>query len=404
MTASALPAANAAPVTPLPALSTLAGQAGNVPLTRVSLAYLEHRFKLYLRFGEPARTLRLDDWRRCAVFLPGAMLCRIRWQANDYGTIRWQLMVMQACTSLDTAQRIPGVQPGARLLLHAEGENQVRAVLSRIDAIEALGIAPATVSPAYWRTLANRLAARLPLPEYTAERHAAWLAGKVTGKARTQVLAQVASGEAQVVVGTHALMQETVVFHDLGLAIVDEQHRFGVHQRLALRDKGAGVDRVPHQLVMTATPIPRTLAMAAYADLDVSAIDELPPGRTPVQTVALSAERRPELVERIRAACAEGRQAYWVCTLIDDSDEVVAQAAQTTYEALSASLPELRVALVHGRMKAADKQATMRRFKEGEADLLVATTVIEVGVNVPEATITRSNKEVMCSVSKCHGK
>ncbi len=215
----------------------------------------------------------------------------------------------------------------------------------------------------------------------------AWLAGKVTGKARATVLAQVASGEAQVVVGTHALMQEAVTFHDLGLAIVDEQHRFGVHQRLALRDKGAGTDRVPHQLVMTATPIPRTLAMAAYADLDVSAIDELPPGRTPVQTVALSAERRPELVERIRTACAEGRQAYWVCTLIDDSDEVVAQAAQTTFETLSASLSGLRVALVHGRMKAADKQATMRRFKQGEVDLLVATTVIEVGVDVPNASL-----------------
>lgn len=215
----------------------------------------------------------------------------------------------------------------------------------------------------------------------------AWLAGKVTGKARTTVLADVASGQAQVVVGTHALMQEAVAFRDLGLAIVDEQHRFGVHQRLALRDKGADRDRVPHQLVMTATPIPRTLAMAAYADLDVSAIDELPPGRTPVQTVALSAERRPELVERIRAACAEGRQAYWVCTLIDDSDEVVAQAAQTTFDTLSASLPELRIALVHGRMKAADKQATMRRFKQGEIDLLVATTVIEVGVDVPNASL-----------------
>ncbi|WAC61855.1 ATP-dependent DNA helicase RecG [Pseudoxanthomonas sp. SL93] len=215
----------------------------------------------------------------------------------------------------------------------------------------------------------------------------AWLAGKVTGKARTTVLADVASGQAQVVVGTHALMQEAVTFRDLGLAIVDEQHRFGVHQRLALRDKGADRDRVPHQLVMTATPIPRTLAMAAYADLDVSAIDELPPGRTPVQTVALSAERRPELVERIRAACAEGRQAYWVCTLIDDSDEVVAQAAQTTFDTLSASLPELRIALVHGRMKAADKQATMRRFKQGEIDLLVATTVIEVGVDVPNASL-----------------
>ena len=215
----------------------------------------------------------------------------------------------------------------------------------------------------------------------------AWLAGKVTGKARAEVLAEVASGTAQVVVGTHALMQEAVVFHDLALAIVDEQHRFGVHQRLALRDKGASGESVPHQLIMTATPIPRTLAMAAYADLDVSAIDELPPGRTPVQTIALSGERRPELVERIRAACAEGRQAYWVCTLIEDSDEVVAQAAQGTYEALSAQLPELRIGLVHGRMKPGEKQQTMRAFKAGDIDLLVATTVIEVGVDVPNASL-----------------
>ena len=214
-----------------------------------------------------------------------------------------------------------------------------------------------------------------------------WLAGKVTGKARAQALAEVASGEAQVVVGTHALMQEAVVFRDLALAIVDEQHRFGVHQRLALRDKGAGSGSVPHQLVMTATPIPRTLAMAAYADLDVSAIDELPPGRTPVQTIVISAERRPELVERIRVACAEGRQAYWVCTLIDESDEVVATAAQATFEALSAQLPGLRVGLVHGRMKAVEKQASMRAFKGGEIDLLVATTVIEVGVDVPNASL-----------------
>ncbi|MDQ2702869.1 MAG: ATP-dependent DNA helicase RecG [Pseudomonadota bacterium] len=215
----------------------------------------------------------------------------------------------------------------------------------------------------------------------------AWLAGKVTGKARDRVLADVASGEAQMVVGTHALMQEGVAFADLALAIVDEQHRFGVHQRLALRDKGAAGTGVPHQLVMTATPIPRTLAMTAYADLDVSAIDELPPGRTPVQTVALSAERRPELVERIRAACAEGRQAYWVCTLIDDSDEVAAQAAQSTHDALSAALPALRIGLVHGRMKASAKQAAMRAFKDGDLDLLVATTVIEVGVDVPNASL-----------------
>ena len=215
----------------------------------------------------------------------------------------------------------------------------------------------------------------------------AWLAGKVTGRARGNALAEVADGRAQVVVGTHALMQEGVAFHDLALAIVDEQHRFGVHQRLALRDKGGEGGKVPHQLVMTATPIPRTLAMAAYADLDVSAIDELPPGRTPVQTVVLSAERRPELIERIRAACAEGRQAYWVCTIIDESDEVVAQAAQSTFEMLSKALPELRVGFVHGRMKANDKQAAMRAFKAGEVDLLVATTVIEVGVDVPNASL-----------------
>ena len=174
MTASASPAAGAITA----ALAAPAGQPASAPLTRVALAYIESRFKLYLRFGEPARTLRLDHWRRCAVFLPGAMFCRIRWQANDYGTVRWQLMVMQACTPLDAAQRIPGVQPGARLLLHAEGENQARVVLERIDAIEALGIAPSTASPAYWRTLANRLAAHLALPEYSAERHAAWLAGR----------------------------------------------------------------------------------------------------------------------------------------------------------------------------------------------------------------------------------
>ncbi|MBU9589929.1 DUF2840 domain-containing protein [Burkholderia multivorans] len=173
MNASAL-VATAAP----PSLAALAGHAGIAPLTRVSLAYIEQRIDVYLRFGEPARVIRLDRWRRVAVFLPGAMFCRIRWHANDYGTIRWQLMVMQACTPLDAAQRIPGVRPGARLLLHAEGEPAVRAVLAQLDVIEAQGIAPADVSPAYWRTLGNRLAARLPLPAYTAERHAAWLTGR----------------------------------------------------------------------------------------------------------------------------------------------------------------------------------------------------------------------------------
>jgi len=163
------------PAAPLRSLPGLTDQARDPPLIRVSLAYVEQRFNLYLRFGEPARLVRLDRARRVAVFLPGALFCRVHWQANDYGTTRWQLMVMQACTRGDVAQRIPGVQPGARLLLHADGARQVQAVLPLIDAIEALGIAPDAVSPAYWRTVANRLTARAPLPVYTAERHAAWL-------------------------------------------------------------------------------------------------------------------------------------------------------------------------------------------------------------------------------------
>lgn len=163
---------------PPPSLRTLASQVSNVPLTRVALAYVDKRINLYLRFGNPARTIQLDRWRRSAVFLPASIFCRIRWESNDYGTTRWQLMVMQACTPLDTVQRIPGIQPGARLLLHAEGERQVQAVLPLIDAIEALGIEPIDVSPAYWRTLGNRLLAHLALPTYTAERHAAWLVGR----------------------------------------------------------------------------------------------------------------------------------------------------------------------------------------------------------------------------------
>lgn len=163
---------------PPPSPQTLARIDNNVALTRVSLAYIEQRINLYLHFGQPARTVQLDRWRRCAVFLPAAIFCRIRWESNDYGTVRWQLMVLQACTPLDVMQNIPGIRPGARMLLHAEGEQKVRSVLARIDAIEVLGIDPIDVAPAYWRTLGNRLAARLPLPDYTAERHAAWLAGR----------------------------------------------------------------------------------------------------------------------------------------------------------------------------------------------------------------------------------
>lgn len=215
-----------------------------------------------------------------------------------------------------------------------------------------------------------------------------WLAGKVKGKARAEQLARLASGELGMIVGTHALFQEQVQFDALELVIIDEQHRFGVHQRLALREKGSQGDFYPHQLIMTATPIPRTLAMTAYADLDTSIIDELPPGRTPVTTVAMPDTRREDIVARVRQVCREqGRQAYWVCTLIDESEVLECQAAEDTATELTAQLPELKVGLVHGRMKPAEKLTVMADFKAGKIDLLVATTVIEVGVDVPNASL-----------------
>lgn len=214
----------------------------------------------------------------------------------------------------------------------------------------------------------------------------AWLAGKLKGKARSRALEQIASG-VPMVVGTHALFQDEVQFHNLALAIIDEQHRFGVQQRLALRKKGVDGVYSPHQLIMTATPIPRTLAMSAYADLDTSVLDELPPGRTPVNTLVLSDTRRSEVIERVRAACLEGRQAYWVCTLIEESEELTCQAAESTFADLTLALAGQKVGLIHGRMKSAEKAAVMDSFKCGQLQLLVATTVIEVGVDVPNASL-----------------
>lgn len=215
-----------------------------------------------------------------------------------------------------------------------------------------------------------------------------WLAGKQKGKARLSQQEAIASGQVQMIVGTHAIFQEQVQFNGLALVIIDEQHRFGVHQRLALWEKGQQQGFHPHQLIMTATPIPRTLAMTAYADLDTSVIDELPPGRTPVTTVAIPDTRRTDIIDRVRHACiTEGRQAYWVCTLIEESELLEAQAAEATWEELKLALPELNVGLVHGRMKPAEKQAVMASFKQGELHLLVATTVIEVGVDVPNASL-----------------
>ncbi|MGD8842920.1 MAG: ATP-dependent DNA helicase RecG [Gammaproteobacteria bacterium] len=229
-----------------------------------------------------------------------------------------------------------------------------------------------------------------------------WLSGKVKGKARKQTLEALAAGEVQVAIGTHALFQDDVNFERLGLVIIDEQHRFGVHQRLALRDKGRERHKVPHQLIMTATPIPRTLSMALYADLDSSVIDELPPGRTPVQTVAIPESRRDEVVQRVREACREGRQAYWVCTLIEESESLQCQAAEDTAALLTEALPEVSVGLVHGRMKEQEKAQRMADFKRGAIDLLVATTVIEVGVDVPNASLMIVENAERLGLSQLH--
>jgi len=252
------------------------------------------------------------------------------------------------------------------------------------------------------RTVGTGLQAALMAPtELLAEQHAknfeqwfrplgipvALVTGSLPARTRRSALEAVASGEIKLVVGTHALFQETMDFARLGLVIVDEQHRFGVHQRLALREKGARGGQLPHQLIMTATPIPRTLAMTAYADLDVSVIDELPPGRTPVKTVVLPETRRDEIVQRIHRQVLEGRQAYWVCPLIEESEELRYQAAEETAAALAEALPEVRVGLVHGRMPPREKERGMYAFKSGTIGLLVATTVIEVGVDVPNATL-----------------
>jgi ATP-dependent DNA helicase RecG len=247
---------------------------------------------------------------------------------------------------------------------------------------------------------ADRQAALMAPTELLAEQHwqnfSRWLAplgiepllltGRLTPRARRDAQAAIAEGARNIVIGTHALFQEDVRFGRLGLVIVDEQHRFGVHQRLRLREKGAD-GRYPHQLIMTATPIPRTLAMTAYADLDVSVIDELPPGRTPIMTVVMPDSRRDEIVRRIRSACLEGRQAYWVCPLIEESALLEAQAAEDTAAALATALPDIVVGIVHGRMPAPARERTMARFKAGEIGLLVATTVIEVGVDVPNASL-----------------
>jgi len=230
----------------------------------------------------------------------------------------------------------------------------------------------------------------------------AWLHGGVKGAQRKKLLAALANGEIDILVGTHAVFQDEVIYQQLGLIIIDEQHRFGVPQRLALQRKGERANSRPHQLIMTATPIPRSLAMTFYADLDLSVIDELPPGRQRINTAIVSAQRRDEVIERIRHASLAGRQVYWVCTLIDESELIASQAATDTAAQLTEQLPDSRVGLVHGRMKGAEKAAQMAAFKAGEIDVLVATTVIEVGVDVPNASLMIIENAERLGLSQLH--
>jgi len=229
-----------------------------------------------------------------------------------------------------------------------------------------------------------------------------WLSGRLGAATRRSAREAAAAGTSEVIVGTHALFQDDTRFARLGLVVVDEQHRFGVDQRLTLRNKGASHLGLPHQLIMTATPIPRTLAMAAYADLDTSVIDALPPGRTPVETAVIPETRRADVVQRVHAACAAGQQAYWVCTLIDESDALEAQAAEDTRDGLATALPDLEVGLVHGRMKPAEKEHVMAQFKAGAIALLVATSVIEVGVDVPNASLMIIENAERLGLSQLH--
>ncbi len=230
----------------------------------------------------------------------------------------------------------------------------------------------------------------------------AWLSGSQKKKQKLAVLEDIALGAAQLAIGTHALFQDQVQFHQLGLAIIDEQHRFGVHQRLALRMKGAQSNWVPHQLMMSATPIPRTLSMSYFADLDVSIIDELPPGRAPVVTKLIADNRREEIITRIRHACEQGKQVYWVCPLIEESDTLQLQTAMETHASLSNVFPDLRIGLVHGRLSTQEKTVVMTSFKQGEIQLLVATTVIEVGVDVPNASLMVIEHAERMGLSQLH--
>lgn len=315
-------------------------------------------------------------------------------------TLPFELTGAQARVLAEIQSDLAQVQPMLRLVQGDVGSGKTVVAAAAAVGAAASGLQSAVMAPTELlaeQHLHNFIGWLEPLGL-----RVGWLTGSVTGANRRAVLGEIASGSANIVVGTHALFQEGVEFHQLGLAVVDEQHRFGVQQRLALQKKGETEDVWPHQLIMTATPIPRTLAMTAYADLDVSVIDELPPGREPVTTVVMPEQRRPDLVQRVRRSCAEGSQAYWVCPLIEESENLDSQAAEELYRELVEALPELSIGLVHGRMRSAEKERQMGKFKAGEYQVLVATTVIEVGVDVPNARLMVIENSERMGLSQLH--
>ncbi len=368
----------------------------------ISIEEGRHPCQLRLSFEEllahymSLRNLRLLARREAAVAMNGGteeLQTFIR-------SLPYQLTAAQNRVCTEIAADLSQAHPMMRLIQGDVGSGKT--VVAAVACIKAIACGKQAALMAPTELLAEQHWHNFKQWFHDFDLQLAWLSGSQRTKDRRESLAAIAKGTADLVIGTHALFQDGVKFHDLALIIIDEQHRFGVQQRMALRDKGMRSNFHPHQLVMTATPIPRTLAMAAYADLDTSIIDELPPGRQPVRTVALPDKRRPEVVARVREACAGGQQAYWVCPLIEESEVLNYEAAEARHELLVQALPELRIGLVHGRMKSPARDKVMRAFKDGKIDLLVATTVIEVGVDVPAASLMIIENAERMGLSQLH--
>lgn len=312
----------------------------------------------------------------------------------------FRLTAAQKRVSKEIAADLSQTKPMLRLVQGDVGSGKT--VIAALAALQAIGNGYQVAMMAPTELLSEQHAANIQAWLSPLGINCLRLNGKMKASERKQTLAELAQHECHLLIGTHALFQEQVNFARLGLIIIDEQHRFGVEQRLFLQQKGHYGDIIPHQLLMTATPIPRTLAMTQFAHLDLSVIDELPPGRTPVTTAVLSQEKREPIIARLATAIASGRQAYWVCTLIEESEKLQCMAATATATSLQEQLPHVRVGLVHGRMKASEKEATMAAFKQGKIDLLVATTVIEVGVDVPNASLMIIENAERLGLSQLH--